>query len=174
MKALITGASSGIGKDMARYLSSLGYDQVIGSVQYLQLGEKYVSFDLGMLSKYHYYTGVIFEAVMVVGNTSVGSIAGGGRYDNLLRKMNKGNLQAIGFAVNFYELDRFLKEKSNSGGIGTIAVKYSEKAELKKVYEIIEKYISEGKKVIFENDISENTEYEKFIEIDEKGEVSVK
>lgn len=29
MKALITGASSGIGKDMARYLDSLGYDLVI-------------------------------------------------------------------------------------------------------------------------------------------------
>ena len=29
MKALITGASSGIGKDMAKYLSKLGYDLVI-------------------------------------------------------------------------------------------------------------------------------------------------
>ena len=29
MKALITGASSGIGRDMARYLSGLGYDLVI-------------------------------------------------------------------------------------------------------------------------------------------------
>ena len=86
--------------------------------------------------------------------------------------MNKGNLQAIGFAVNFYELDRFLKEKSNMSGNGTVAIKYSEKADLKKVYEIIEKYIAEGKKVIFENDISANAEYEKFIEIDENGEVS--
>ena len=29
MKALITGASSGIGRDMSRYLSELGYDLVI-------------------------------------------------------------------------------------------------------------------------------------------------
>ena len=29
MRALITGASSGIGRDMARYLSNLGYDLVI-------------------------------------------------------------------------------------------------------------------------------------------------
>ena len=39
MRALITGASSGIGKEMAKYLSSLGYDLVIVARNKKQLEE---------------------------------------------------------------------------------------------------------------------------------------
>ena len=57
--------------------------------------EKYVAFDLGMLSKYHYYTGVIFKVFTYgVGD----AIAKGGRYDRLLPYFGK-NAPAIGFAV---------------------------------------------------------------------------
>ncbi len=57
--------------------------------------EKYVSFDLGMLSKYHYYTGVIFKVFTYgVGD----AIAKGGRYDKLLQYFGK-KAPAIGFAV---------------------------------------------------------------------------
>ena len=43
--------------------------------------EKYVSYDLSLLSKYHYYTGVIFKGYTYgVGE----AIASGGRYDRLL------------------------------------------------------------------------------------------
>ena len=42
--------------------------------------ERYVSFDLAMISKYHYYTGVIFNAYTY---QSGSAIAKGGRYDNL-------------------------------------------------------------------------------------------
>ncbi len=41
-----------------------------------------VSFDLSLARGLDYYTGVIYEAVLVGGN--IGSIAGGGRYDELV------------------------------------------------------------------------------------------
>lgn len=57
--------------------------------------EKYISFDLGLLSKYHYYTGVIFKAYTYgIGD----AIVKGGRYDNLLEKFGK-KASAIGFAI---------------------------------------------------------------------------
>ena len=57
--------------------------------------EKYVSFDFGMLSRYNYYTGVIFKAYTYgVGD----AIVTGGRYDTLLGHFGK-NAPAIGFMV---------------------------------------------------------------------------
>ena len=55
--------------------------------------EKYVSFDLGLLSKYNYYTGVIFKGYTYgVGD----AVVTGGRYDKLLSYFGK-NAPAIGF-----------------------------------------------------------------------------
>ena len=57
--------------------------------------ERYISFDFGMLSKYHYYTGVIFRAYTYgVGD----AVAKGGRYDNLLKRFGK-DAPAVGFVV---------------------------------------------------------------------------
>lgn len=57
--------------------------------------EKYVAFDLGLLSKYNYYTGVIFKGYTYgVGD----AIVTGGRYDKLLAYFGK-NAPAIGFMV---------------------------------------------------------------------------
>lgn len=57
--------------------------------------EKYVSFDLGMLSKYNYYTGIIFKGYTYgVGD----AIVKGGRYDTLLGRFGK-NAPAIGFVI---------------------------------------------------------------------------
>lgn len=57
--------------------------------------EKYVSFDLGMLSKYNYYTGIIFKGFTY---SAGDAIVKGGRYDNLLRRFGK-DAPAIGFMI---------------------------------------------------------------------------
>lgn len=73
--------------------------------------EKYVSFDLGMLSKYHYYTGIMFS----VYTYGVGEpIVNGGRYNNLLQKFGKTS-PAIGFAVVIDDLiDAMKHQKINT------------------------------------------------------------
>lgn len=57
--------------------------------------EKYIAFDLGMLSELDYYTGVIFKAYTY----DVGApIANGGRYDKLIGQFGK-DCASIGFCI---------------------------------------------------------------------------
>lgn len=55
----------------------------------------YVTFDLGLISKYNYYTGIIFKAYTYGTGEA---IVKGGRYDNLMEQFGK-EAPAIGFAV---------------------------------------------------------------------------
>lgn len=69
--------------------------------------ESYVSFDLGMLSKYHYYTGVIFRAYA---SGSGDAVMKGGRYDNLLKEFGNST-PAIGFCIVLDDLYETVKSK---------------------------------------------------------------
>ncbi len=60
----------------------------------------YVSYDLGMLSKYQYYTGIIFKAY-TYGTGEY--IVNGGRYDKLLVQFGK-DVPAVGFAIQVDQL----------------------------------------------------------------------
>ena len=57
--------------------------------------EKYISFELGIISKYHYYTGIIF-AGYTFGTGE--PIVKGGRYDKLLTYFGK-KAPSIGFGI---------------------------------------------------------------------------
>lgn len=57
--------------------------------------EKYVTFDFAMLSKYHYYTGIIFQAYTY--GTGEALIKGG-RYNQLMKHFGKP-AASIGFAI---------------------------------------------------------------------------
>lgn len=75
--------------------------------------EKYVSFDLGMLSKYDYYTGIIFRAYTF---GSGEAIVKGGRYDKLLSHFGR-KLPAVGFAIVIDQLMLALNRKEEAAKI---------------------------------------------------------
>jgi ATP phosphoribosyltransferase regulatory subunit len=111
--------------------------------------EKYVSFDLGILSKFNYYTGVIFSAYTYgVGD----AIAKGGRYDNLLGKYGK-DAPAIGFAIIVDDLMAALKRQN-------IDIEHEEKSEVitytedtfKEALIKAKELRSQGKKVVLKSE----------------------
>lgn len=57
--------------------------------------EKYVSFDLGMVNHFDYYTGIIFRGYTYGTGDAIGK---GGRYDNLLEQFGK-EASASGFTI---------------------------------------------------------------------------
>lgn len=69
-------------RELSGYLKEYGVD-------------RYVSFDLGMLSKYRYYTGIIFRAITYGTGEAVAS---GGRYDTLAEQFGKP-MPAIGMSI---------------------------------------------------------------------------
>lgn len=69
--------------------------------------DRYVSFDLGMLNSYHYYTGIIFKVYTYgIGD----AVVKGGRYDRLLPYFGKDSA-AIGFVVVIDDLMQALSRQ---------------------------------------------------------------
>ena len=74
--------------------------------------EKYVTFDFAMLSKYHYYTGIIFQAYTY--GTGEALIKGG-RYNQLMKHFGKP-AASIGFAIVVDNLLMALSRQKNLNG----------------------------------------------------------
>lgn len=112
--------------------------------------EKYISIDLGMLTQYNYYTGIIFNGYTY---GTGDAIAKGGRYDELLSQFGK-DASSIGFVITVDELmmalsrqniaieteenmlvlfDRCMEEKAIQ--VATVLRQQGKNAELMKKYE---------------------------------------
>ena len=76
---------------------------------------KYISFDLGMLTTYDYYTGVIFRAYTY---GSGDAVVKGGRYDHLVGQFGK-DAPAVGFALIIDQLLLALNRQNISLDIET-------------------------------------------------------
>ncbi|HIR98493.1 MAG TPA: ATP phosphoribosyltransferase regulatory subunit [Candidatus Merdisoma faecalis] len=124
--------------------------------------EKYISFDLSMLSKYNYYTGIVFRAYSYGYGEPV---AKGGRYDTLLSHFGQ-ELPAVGFAIVVDQLQRALnsseirKEAAGPDGSRYLTFALTKGRLAKKTLELLEKVgitceemkDPDSRKLIFVND----------------------
>jgi len=73
-----------------------------------------VAFDFSLARGLDYYTGLIYEAVLTDG-ANVGSIAGGGRYDELVGMFSGKNIPAVGVSIGIERIFAILEEKFKGG-----------------------------------------------------------
>ena len=73
-----------------------------------------VSFDLSLARGLDYYTGVIYEVVLTDGTSSVGSIAAGGRYDNLVGMFSISGTQTpcVGVSIGIERIFAIMEQKA--------------------------------------------------------------
>jgi len=98
-------------------------EQVVRSLSDLGAGDC-VAVDLGIVRGLAYYTGVVFEAFALdtAGRPEGRAIAGGGRYDDLLKNLVGVALPAVGFGMGDVVLGQLLESKG-LGGLGQRAPK---------------------------------------------------
>ena len=76
-----------------------------------------VSFDMSLARGLDYYTGVILEAALIGGE--VGSIAGGGRYDNLVGMFSKTNIPCVGATFGIERVFALLETRAKQSALRT-------------------------------------------------------
>lgn len=97
------GGTRGIGEEISRMNELLEILACMGLADY-------VRFDLSVVRGLAYYTGMVFELFDVRGELR--AIAGGGRYDDLLRVVSGNDLPALGFGMGDVVLGELLKDRN--------------------------------------------------------------
>ncbi len=105
-KSVLNELSALLGADSCEDLRSLDiFLDVLG------LGSDVVAFDPTIARGLDYYTGPVFE-VNLKDKPQFGSVAGGGRYDNLAKRFTDAELPAVGFSIG---VDRLLAALGEDG-----------------------------------------------------------
>jgi len=96
-----------------RGLDSLA--KLFGYVDAFKVPASKVTFDMSMARGLDYYTGVIFEVVLT-GGGQVGSISGGGRYDNLVGMFDKKgrSVPCVGISVGIERLFTVVEQRAKA------------------------------------------------------------
>ena len=95
--------------------------------------------DFSIINDMSYYNGIIFRGYV---EPLPKAVLSGGRYDNLMEKMGRKNLNALGFAVYFDEFDRYFKA---STALKTdIVILYNENTDLSLLWTKVDEYSRKG------------------------------
>lgn len=84
---------------------------IIETSEALADGKYGIEYDMTLVRGQGYYTGTVFEVESLDFNSS---IAGGGRYDNLIGKFLKEQIPAVGFSIGFERIFSILTEKKTA------------------------------------------------------------
>lgn len=84
---------------------------IIETSETLADGKYGIEYDMTLVRGQGYYTGTVFEVESLDFNSS---IAGGGRYDNLIGKFLKEQIPAVGFSIGFERIFSILTEKKTA------------------------------------------------------------
>ncbi|MCI5623246.1 MULTISPECIES: ATP phosphoribosyltransferase regulatory subunit [Anaerostipes] len=132
--------------------------------------EKYISFDLGMLNRHNYYTGIIFKGYTYGTGDAV---LKGGRYDNLIEQFGK-KAPSVGFAIVLDELMMALsrQEIPMEARHTDVMIVYSEDL-IKDAILKAKELRKQGKTVILErkNTACSKDDYQKFAKDHHLGEI---
>jgi histidyl-tRNA synthetase len=112
-KKVLTEISSLLGAESCSDLKSL--DEFLDAIN---LGSDIVAFDPTIARGLDYYTGPVFE-VNLKDKPQFGSVAGGGRYDNLVKRFMDADLPAVGFSIG---VDRLLAALGDESGADFVDV----------------------------------------------------
>ena len=85
--------------------------KIINAIREIANGNYGVEFDISLVRGQGYYTGTVFE---VRSENFGSSVAGGGRYDNLIGKFIGENIPACGFSIGFERIFSILIEQKRA------------------------------------------------------------
>jgi histidyl-tRNA synthetase len=89
--------------------------KLVGRIDTFGLSD-FMTIDFGIVRGLAYYTGFVFEIFERAGQSR--ALAGGGRYDDLIKKLGYVDLPAVGFAIGDVTLGNLLKEKGLAAELG--------------------------------------------------------
>ncbi|NCB30710.1 MAG: hypothetical protein EOM66_04805 [Clostridia bacterium] len=106
------------------------------------LNEAPLKLDFSIASDPQYYNGLMFRGFV---QSVPRAVLSGGRYDPLVRRMGKENLEAIGFALYFDEIDRYFRQPSSLRYDAFIL--YDEESSLSALFQASERLAAQEKRV---------------------------